>query len=89
LETSRIEAGQITLNAQPLSLSEAIYLIADAIRPLLARKQQNLTIDLPPDLPLVSADRDRLSQMRIDLFLQLAGPAPIKRIHLKKATPAR
>jgi PAS domain S-box-containing protein len=68
LETSRIEAGQVTLNAQPLSLTEAISLIADAIRPLLARKQQNLTIDLPPDLPLVSADRDRLAQIMTNLL---------------------
>jgi PAS domain S-box-containing protein len=68
LETSRIEAGQVTLNTQPLSLTEAISLIADAIRPLLARKQQNLTIDLPQDLPLVSADRDRLAQIMTNLL---------------------
>jgi PAS domain S-box-containing protein len=68
LETSRIEAGQVTINAQPLSLTEAIYLIADAIRPLLARKQQHLTIDLPQDLPLVSADRDRLAQIMTNLL---------------------
>jgi PAS domain S-box-containing protein len=68
LETSRIEAGQVTINAQPLNLPEAIYLIADAIRPLLARKQQNLTIDLPHDLPLVSADRDRLAQIMTNLL---------------------
>jgi PAS domain S-box-containing protein len=68
LETSRIEAGQVTLNAQPLNLSEAIHLIADAIQPLLASKQQNLTIDLPPDLPLVNADRDRLSQIMTNLL---------------------
>ena len=68
LETSRIEAGQVTLNAQPLNLTEAIALITDAIRPLLARKQQNLTIDLPRDLPLVSADRDRLAQIMTNLL---------------------
>jgi PAS domain S-box-containing protein len=68
LETSRIEAGQITLNARPLSLSEAIALVTDAIRPLLDRKQQNLTIDVPQDLPLVSADRDRLAQIMTNLL---------------------
>jgi two-component system, cell cycle sensor histidine kinase PleC len=51
LETSRIEAGQVMINAPPLNLAEAVYLIADAIRPPLASKQQTLTIDLPPDLP--------------------------------------
>jgi PAS domain S-box-containing protein len=68
LETSRIEAGQITLNAQPLNPAEAIYLIADAIRPLLARKQQHLSIDIPPELPCVSADRDRLAQIMTNLL---------------------
>lgn len=68
LETSRIEAGQVMINAQPLDLAEAIYLIANALRPLLARKQQNLTIDLPPNLPFASADRDRLAQIMTNLL---------------------
>jgi PAS domain S-box-containing protein len=89
LETSRIEAGQVTLNAQPLSLSEAIYLIADAIRPLLARKQQNLTIDLPRNLPLVSADRDRLAQIMTNLLSNAHKYTPGQghiRIHAYPAT---
>jgi PAS domain S-box-containing protein len=68
LETSRIEAGQLMLNTQPLNPAEAIYLIADAIRPLLARKQQHLSIDLPPELPCVNADRDRLAQIMTNLL---------------------
>jgi PAS domain S-box-containing protein len=68
LETSRIEAGQVTLNTQPLNLDEALHLIADSIRPLLDRKQQNLSIDLPRDLPPISADRDRLAQIMTNLL---------------------
>jgi PAS domain S-box-containing protein len=68
LETSRIEAGQVTINARPLNLAEAVHLIADAIQPLLASKQQTLTIDLPPDLSLVWADRDRLAQIMTNLL---------------------
>ena len=68
LETSRIEAGQVMINAQPLDVTEIVQPIADSIRPLLARKQQTLTIDLPPDLPLVWADRDRLAQILTNLL---------------------
>jgi PAS domain S-box-containing protein len=68
LETSRIEAGQVTINAQPINLVESIYMIADAIRPLIASKQQALAIDLPPDLPLIAADRDRLAQILTNLL---------------------
>jgi len=68
LETSRIEAGQVMINAQPLDLVESVHLIADAIRPLLDGKQQTLMIDLPPDLPFVSADRDRLAQIVTNLL---------------------
>jgi PAS domain S-box-containing protein len=84
LETSRIEAGQVTLNAQPLNLAEAIGLTADAIRPLLAGKQQHLTIDLPHDLPLVSADRDRLAQIMTNLLSNAHKYSPAQghiRIH--------
>lgn len=68
LETSRIEAGQVTLNAEPLDLTETICLTADAIRPLLAGKQQSLSIDLPRDLPMVSADSSRLTQVLTNLL---------------------
>jgi PAS domain S-box-containing protein len=89
LETSRIEAGQVTLNAQPLNLPAAIYQIADTIRPLLARKQQNLTIDLPHDLPLVSADQDRLAQIMTNLLSNAHKYTPSQghiRIHVYPAT---
>jgi PAS domain S-box-containing protein len=68
LETSRIEAGRVTINPQPLNLVEAVHLIAGAIRPLLAVKQQTLAIDLTPVLPLVSVDRDRLAQIITNLL---------------------
>jgi signal transduction histidine kinase len=89
LETSRIEAGQVTLNLQPLSLSESIYLVADAIRPLLDRKQQSLSIELPHDLPLVSADRDRMAQIVTNLLSNAHKYTPSQghiRIHAYLAT---
>jgi PAS domain S-box-containing protein len=68
LETSRIEAGRITIDAQPLDVAETVHLIADSIQVLMADKQQTLVIDLSRDLPLVSADRDRLAQILTNLI---------------------
>jgi PAS domain S-box-containing protein len=68
LETSRIDAGRVKINPQPLDAAAIIHLSADSFGPLLADKQQTLALDLPPDLPLVWADRDRLPQILSNLI---------------------
>jgi PAS domain S-box-containing protein len=67
METSRIEAGRIALNLQPVVAAEIVYITADSIQPLLADKRQTLTIDLASDL-IVCADRDRLMQILNNLL---------------------
>jgi PAS domain S-box-containing protein len=67
LETSRIESGKLRLNPQALTLADAVQTVATSIQLLIAPKEQTLTIDLPSDLPQVSADRERLVQIITNL----------------------
>ncbi len=65
LDISRIEAGRITLSMQPLDLRQiAEDILADVLR----RSQEEnrpmgLSLDAPPDLPLVRGDEERVRQI--------------------------
>jgi len=63
LDISRIETGKITLNREPVSLYELVEEVVDSARTEIERKQLQLEIDVPPDLPLVQADRRRVLQV--------------------------
>jgi PAS domain S-box-containing protein len=68
LETSRIEAGKLRLSPQPLTLADVAQTVAVSIQMLIAPKEQTLTLNLPPDLPQIFADRERLVQIIINLL---------------------
>jgi len=70
-ELSRVEAGAFELKRRPLTVTELIPQTAARLRPQFEEKGVNLTLNIPSDLPLVSADEDRLNQV----LLNLAGNA--------------
>jgi len=67
-ELSRIESGRTTLERTPLQLNGLITEVIEQLTPLAAR--QSLTIEkrFMPDLPEISADRERLSQVLVNLL---------------------
>jgi signal transduction histidine kinase len=63
LDISRIEAGKMELHRQPLALGPLLRQLVSSFRPQLAARQQSLSLDLPPALPVIEGDADRLTQV--------------------------
>jgi two-component system phosphate regulon sensor histidine kinase PhoR len=66
-DLSNIELGKVSLRLEPTSLSETVDSVLGIIGPRAAAGEVALRGDLPPHLPLVRADRDRLAQIVINL----------------------
>jgi signal transduction histidine kinase len=67
LDLSRMEADQLQLAAEPVDLTEIVEQVRRDIAPQAAVKSLDLRIDLPPSLPLVIGDPDRLRQIVFNL----------------------
>jgi signal transduction histidine kinase len=63
LESTRLEAGAVTLHRQPLDLAHRTQRVLDNLRPLFESKQQQVTLDVPAGLPRVDADQRRVDQV--------------------------
>lgn len=63
LDFSKMELGHLTLKIVPCRLSPILELAAAALRPEAGRKGLALETRVPPDCPIVMADRDRLLQI--------------------------
>ncbi|NCU21602.1 response regulator, partial [Candidatus Falkowbacteria bacterium] len=68
LDFSRLEAGRLTLDVQPLALAPLLARTLDPFRPEAARKGVALTLTLASDLPaVVEGDGARLRQILLNL----------------------
>ena len=68
LEVTRLEAGQVTLSRQPTDLRTIVRRTVQAFAPLTEERQQEVVLDLPPHLSLVSVDRRRIEQVLNNLL---------------------
>jgi two-component system phosphate regulon sensor histidine kinase PhoR len=66
-DLSNIELGKVTLRREAVKLDEVVASVLAIIGPRAERSRVRLGTDTPADLPAVSADRDRLSQILINL----------------------
>jgi signal transduction histidine kinase len=71
LDVTRMEEGHLSLRPERLAVPEFITDLVDAQRALASAAALELRVALPPDLPDVWADRDRLNQ----IFENLVGNA--------------
>jgi len=68
LDVSRIESGRIRLEIGPVAMHEAVEEAVRGVREQVMAKNQDLQVEVPETLPLVSADRDRLVQVLTNLL---------------------
>ncbi|MGE0402583.1 MAG: PAS domain S-box protein [Kofleriaceae bacterium] len=63
LDLSKIEAGGITISLEPVAVTPLIEEVISTLEPMATRAQIKLEATLGTELPLVLADRTRLSQI--------------------------
>lgn len=67
LDISRIEAGKVKLERQPVDMSELIEQVVMTIYPNVEEKQQHIRTQVPPALPKAYGDPARLTQILTNL----------------------
>ncbi len=88
LELSRMESGQFTIEAEPLSLAVVVQGVKSQFREAAASREVAIESRVPDDLPPVMADGDKLSQVLVNLVENsLKFSLPQSRINIE-AQPA-
>jgi PAS domain S-box-containing protein len=68
LDLSKGEMGMLKIKPSLIDLGKLFDQIFKNMYPIITRHKQSLTIELPPDLPEVYADENRLSQILFNLI---------------------
>jgi signal transduction histidine kinase len=68
LDLARIESGQLDVQARAIALSDLLQGVGDSISVKAREKGLQLTLDVPPDLPRIAGDGDRLAQVFTNLL---------------------
>lgn len=67
-ELSKAEAGQIQLEMELINPAELMETVVARLQSQFADKQVTLSTDMPPDLPAVSVDSARMTQVLLNLL---------------------
>jgi histidine kinase len=74
---SRAEAGQLRVTPRPMQIATIIGQVAAQFEPQFNAKEVRLAIHIPPDLPTIVADPDRLEQIMINLLSNALRYTPV------------
>jgi len=71
LDISRIEQGRVDLEIRDISLADIVDELMTALEVRFADEEKVLrvTVDIPPDLPTIQADAERLTQILMNIVL--------------------
>jgi signal transduction histidine kinase len=72
LDISKIEAGKMELHLETFPVDRLITETVDVAKPLAAKKNNRLTVAIPPDLDVITADRTKLKQTLLNLLSNAA-----------------
>lgn len=67
LDLAKIEAGKMDLSIVPVNLSELIQRVQRTVQALIHKKGHHLTLEIPPDLPMLYADERKIQQVLLNL----------------------
>jgi signal transduction histidine kinase len=76
LESVRIESGQLSIRHQAVVLAQVIEDAEDLVAGLLTQRGQTLCHALPPDLPAITGDAQRLTQVVTNLLANASKFGP-------------
>jgi signal transduction histidine kinase len=68
LDLSKVEAGRLDLNIEPIDLSSLIDDVVSTIQPAAEQNGNNLDVSCAPDLGTIHSDPTRLSQILLNLL---------------------
>ena len=68
LDFSRIEAGRVEVNLEEIDLSELVSECIESSLPLVRGKPLRVDKEVPPDMPLLLADRTKVKQILLNLL---------------------
>lgn len=75
-DVSRIETGQLNIDPAPTAFSNVVSETLQSVRALYEEKAIELQLELPADLPLVIADKERLVQVMTNLLSNACKYSP-------------
>ncbi|MEA3374869.1 MAG: ATP-binding protein [Chloroflexota bacterium] len=76
LESASIEAGRFRVYPRPSDLGEIIAEAMGTMQPLLDKRGQRLTVELPAAIPVVRADPRRVAQVLVNLLSNASKYGP-------------
>jgi signal transduction histidine kinase len=76
LDASRVSSGKFALKTQTLLLSDIIECAIETSQPVLEKRNQQLSINLPPDPVMLEGDLVRLGQVFSNLLINAAKFTP-------------
>ncbi len=68
LDVSRIEVGKFRMNFDDVDLEDVIERAEETIRPLAAKADIAVKVELPPNLPMIEGDAQRIGQVMDNLL---------------------
>jgi len=78
LESASMEAGQFRIRRHPTDLVGVVTEATRVMKPLLERRQQELSLGMPAKIPLVNADPTRLTQVLVNLLSNASKYSPME-----------
>ena len=68
LDVSRMEAGKIILDAEPFNLLTTVERVVARLQSLITSYQVQVEITIPPDLPAVWGDQEKIGRVLVNLL---------------------
>ena len=68
LDIARIESGKFLMKLEPLDIRQTAEAVIDLLGPQLKERSINVQTHLPPELPLVPADKTQIQRVLINLM---------------------
>jgi signal transduction histidine kinase len=76
LESVRIESGQLGIRRQPVALAQVVEDAEDLIVGLLDQRRQGIRVAIPDDIPVITGDAQRLTQVVTNLLANASKFGP-------------